>query len=417
MDRSITEIGDEQTYRPHLVRRTAKDELGARKSPTLRAPDVRANDDHALRGPGVMVGLNYRWELFCYYLSALSNNCLPNLIPPTMASSNSPHIFLTGVTGFVGGSVLTSLYMAHPDLHITALVRKESDAAQLQSAYPDLSITIGTVSSLSLLTSNAAAADFVIHMSGDNAPAVCAMIDGLASSSSTEQPLPRLISISGPRSLIDLSLPITGVADLDGKVWSDVADVHTILSLPKERMHAKTDQEIIRHSIAQGVGTMLLSPGQLWGRSSGLLKKESNSAMYYAAVKNRGRAFVIGDGSAAWSWVSIDDLGGAVLFLMEQATMSGDERRGQVGVNVEGYYFVQAGDVNLKERAEAVNKRLGLEEVESLSPEVAKTIHPFGHVMWGCGARFRADRMRQLGWRPKETDWRALMEEEGGERA
>jgi hypothetical protein len=37
--------------------------------------------------------------------------------------------------------------------------------------------------------------------------------------------------------------------------------------------------------------------------------------------------------------------------------------------------------------------------------------------MWGCGARFRADRLTSLGWRPKEVDWRVLMEEEGGGRA
>ena len=335
-----------------------------------------------------------------------------------MTSSTPPRLFLTGVTGFVGGSVLSSLYKAHPDIHITALVRKESDAEQLQSVYPNLLITIGSLSSLSLLTSNAAAVDFVIHMSGENIPAVCAMIDGLASSSSTSgRPLPQIISISGPRSLIDRSLPVTGIASPSSKVWSDVADAHTILSLPKERMHAEADQEIIRHSIAKGVGTMLLSPGQLWGQSRGLLKKESHSATYHAAVKRRGRAFVIGDGSAAWSWISIDDLGDAVVFLMEQSVLSGDERRGQVGVNKEGYYFVQAGDVSLMERAEAVNKRLGLGEVERVSVEVAAQIHPYGPLMWGCGARFRADKLRKLGWRPSEVDWRALMEEEGGARA
>ena len=333
-----------------------------------------------------------------------------------MASSKPPHVFLTGGTGFVGGSVLSALYRADPDTLVTALVRKEADAAKLQSAFPNLSTVIGTLSQLSLLASNAAAADFVIHMAGENVSATCAMIDGLASSP-TEHISPRIISISGSRSLLDLSLPITGTADPDGKIWSDVDDAHTILSFPKERIHAEADQEIIRHSIAKGVGTMLLSPGQQWGRSRSLSKKESYSATYYEAVKSRGRAFVIGDGSAMWSWTSIDDLGDAVAFLMEQAMGHGDEGRGQVGVNEEGYYFVQAGDVSLIDRAEAVSKRLGLGQVERISPELAKTIHPFGHIMWGCGARFRADRLRQLGWRPKKTDWRALMEEEGGERA
>ena len=334
-----------------------------------------------------------------------------------MTSSKHPRVLLTGVTGFVGGSVLASLYRVHPNIHITALVRKEHNAEQLQAAYPDLIIIIGSLSSLSLLTSTAAAVDFVIHMSGDNIPAVCAMIDGIASSCIGGKPLPRIISVSGPRSLIDRSLPVTGIEDPNSKIWSDVADAHTILSLPKERLHTEADQEIIRYSIAKGVGTMLLSPGQLWGRSRGLLKKESHAATYYAVAQSRRRAFVIGDGSATWSWISIDDLGDTVVFLMEQATMSGDERRAQVGVNQEGYYFVQAGDSSMMERAEAVSKRLGLGDVERVSVEVAAKIHPYGPLMWGCGARFRADRLRKLGWRPSELDWRALMEEEGGERA
>lgn len=81
-----------------------------------------------------------------------------------MTSSKPPHFFLTSVTGFVGGSVIASFDKAHPDIHITALVRRESDAAQLESAYPQLSLVIGSLSSLSLLTSNGAAADFVTHI-------------------------------------------------------------------------------------------------------------------------------------------------------------------------------------------------------------------------------------------------------------
>lgn len=333
-------------------------------------------------------------------------------IPPT-----SPCVFITGVTGFVGGTILSSLYKTHPNVRVKALIRKEEDAKELQAVYPNLSHIIGTLSSLSLLTSTAAAVDFVIHAGGDNVPAVCAMIDGLASSSTTGSALPRLISLTGPRSLIDPSFPITGKARTSSRPWSDVTDAHAILALSKERMHAGADQAIIVHSAAKGVGAMLISPGQLWGRGKGHLKKESNAAFYYASVKSRGRAFVIGDGSATWSWTSIGDLGDAVVFLMEQAIMSGNERSGQVGVNEEGYYFVQTGDLGMMERAKAVSERLGLGEVESVPVEVAAEIHPFGPIMWGCGERIRADRLTELGWSPKEVDWRVLMEEEGGERA
>ncbi|CAI6333472.1 unnamed protein product [Periconia digitata] len=326
-------------------------------------------------------------------------------------------VFLTGVTGFVGGTILSRLLNAHPNVHVKALIRKESVAQELQSVYPNLTPIIGELSSLSLLESTAAEADFVIHAGGDNVSAVCAMIDGLASRTTTGPPMPRLISLTGPRSLIDLTNPITGNLRADSRPWSDITDAHTILNVPEDRIHAGADQAIIAHSTAKGVGTILVSPGQLWGRGKGHLKKESNSAFYYATVKNRGRAFMIGEGTATWSWTSIGDLGDAVVFLMEQALKSGSENHGQIGVNRDGYYFVRTGDLSMIERATAVSDRLGLGNVESVSVDAAREIHPFGPIMWGCGERTRSDKLLELGWRPKETDWKALMEEEGGERA
>lgn len=326
-------------------------------------------------------------------------------------------VFLTGVTGFVGGTILSCLSQAHPSVCIKALIREERVAKELQSVYPNLTPIIGELSSLPLLVSTAAEVDFVIHAGGDNVSAVCAMIDGLASRTTTGLPMPRLISLTGPRSLIDFSEPITGNLRASSRVWSDITDAHTILNVPKDRMHAGADQAIVAHSTARGVGTMLISPGQLWGRGKGHIKKESNAALYYAKVKSRGRAFVIGEGTATWSWTSIGDLGDAVVFLMQQALMSGSERRGQVGVNRDGYYFVRTGELSMMERAKAASMRLGLGEVESISVDTAREIHPFGPIMWGCGERTRSDKLLQLGWRPKEADWKVLMEEGEGERA
>lgn len=325
-------------------------------------------------------------------------------------------IFLTGATGFIGGTILHSLHHSHPEIRIKALIRREEDAKSLQYVYPNLEPVIGTLSSLDLLTTTAKDVDFVINAARENIPAVHAMIDGLASSPIAGPPTPRLMSLSGTRSLIDPSLPVTGVGDPDSRPWSDIADAKTILNLPKGRPHAEADQSIIAHGIAKGVGVMLISPGQQWGRGKGHLKKESAAAAYYAAVKSRGRAFVIGDGSVAWSWSSTGDLGDAVTFLMKGALLS-EHEESQLGVNEEGYYFVQSGDVSMMERAEAVSKRIGLGAVESVPVEVAAEFHAFGPLMWGCGATFRADKLKALGWRPKETDWRPLMEEEGGERA
>lgn len=342
----------------------------------------------------------------------------PNLSQSTLPSHQ---IFLTGATGFVGGTILSCLSKAHPNLHIHALIRREEDAQELKSVYPNLKTIIGDLASLPLITRAAAEADFVIHAGGDNIAAISAMIDGLASNPITttknSSHLSRLISLTGPRSLIDFSKPISGALEPGTDPWSDLHDTHAILNVPKDRIHAGADQAVIAYSVAKGVGTMLVSPGQLWGQGKGHLKKASNSAFYYEAVKSRGRAFVIGDGTATWSWTSIGDLGDAIVFLLEQSLTTESKKRAELGVNENGYYFVRTGDLSMMERAEAVSKRLDLGAVETLSVSSAKEIHPFGPIMWGCGVRTRADRLAELGWKPKDTDWKALMEEDGGRRA
>lgn len=327
------------------------------------------------------------------------------------------HVLLTGATGFVGGTILSTLCKAHPEAHVKALVRREEDAKHLRSIHHNLEPVLGSLSDLELLRRTAASVDFVIHATKEDLAAVRALIDGLASTFSSGPPTPRLISISGIRSLIDRSLPVTGIASEDGRPWSDIQDISTILSLPKERIHAEADQSTMAHASASGVGAMIVGAPQLWGRGKGHVKTEGAAATaYYAAVRKRGRAFVIGDGSVAWSWSSIGDLGAAVVFLLERALLD-DGASHRVGVNEDGYYFVRSDEVKMIDRAKAVSKRLGLGEVESVAVEVTAELHPFGPLMWGCGVTTRPDRLTALGWIPKELDWEMLMEEAGGERA
>lgn len=328
-----------------------------------------------------------------------------------------PNIILIGATGFVGGTILSRLSSTHHHVHITCLIRREEAAAVLTSRYTNVMPLVEKDPSAAFLQAIAAKADLVINAGGDKVPAICALLDGLASHAASDSPHPRLISLTGPRSLIDLSQPITGNLRPGSRPWSDIDDAAAILSAPEDRIHAGADQAIVAHSISRGLGTILVSPGQLFGQGEGLFKIESNAATYYAASKARGRSFVIGDGTATWSWTSIRDLGDAVVFLAGIALGLEDGGKRRIGVNLEGYYFVQTGDLSMLERALAVSARLGIRGVDSISVEEATEIHPFGHVMWGCGERTRGDKLAELGWEPIQTDWTLLMEEKGGARA
>ena len=311
---------------------------------------------------------------------------------------------MTGPSGFVGGSILSAL-AAVENYEIIALVRKAADAEALGKAYSNITTVIGTLSDTDLVASNIAQVDFVVHVAGDNVQGVKTMIDAITKEG------PSLLCITGTRCLIDQTLPSDGT--LVDKVWSDVKDAETIITLPKTRIHAEADQAIIAHSIKKNRKVMLLSPGQLWGQGLGLLKKEGASAAYYKAVQAHGQAFVVGKGEAAWAWASTRDLQRAVVFLVGKA-LSGDSQ--DLGVNREGYYLLSTDQVTMMERAEAIRDRLHLDKVESVTPETAAKYHPFGALMWGSGARFKADKLKDLGWKPLDKDWRPLMMEKGGQR-
>ena len=50
-------------------------------------------------------------------------------------------------------------------------------------------------------------------------------------------------------------------------------------------------------------------------------------------------------------------------------------------------------------------------EIDKISVDEAKKLHPFAFVLWGGNARSRAERLRMLGWQPKEKSVWDLMEE------
>lgn len=113
----------------------------------------------------------------------------------------------------------------------------------------------------------------------------------------------------------------------------------------------------------------------------------------------------------------INNLSKAIIFLIEKVLIYREESCKLLGINIEGYYFVSAGDLSIIDRVRTISERLGLGDIKTVSVEAAKQIYPLGHIMWGCGERTRADKLAQLGWEPKDVDWKSLMEEEGGHRA
>jgi hypothetical protein len=110
-------------------------------------------------------------------MSAQPDTSLPKV-------SGSKTVFLTGATGYIGGTVLTKLLsLSTPPATITLLIRDEKKAqaiAQLKTNGTTLKPIIGSLQDLETLTKAAAEADIVINTAdADDLPAAKALIEGM----------------------------------------------------------------------------------------------------------------------------------------------------------------------------------------------------------------------------------------------
>lgn len=72
-------------------------------------------------------------------------------------------VFITGVTGYIGGDAFYSLQNSHRDLEFSALVRGEEKAQKIREKYPNVRIVVGALDDADKITAEAAWADIVIR--------------------------------------------------------------------------------------------------------------------------------------------------------------------------------------------------------------------------------------------------------------
>jgi uncharacterized protein YbjT (DUF2867 family) len=75
----------------------------------------------------------------------------------------APTIFITGITGYIGGQVLHDLTKKHPEYQIRGLVRTEEQQKKIAPKYPSVKTVIGDLDSADVLKAESAKADVVLR--------------------------------------------------------------------------------------------------------------------------------------------------------------------------------------------------------------------------------------------------------------
>ncbi|KAF2475454.1 NAD(P)-binding protein [Lindgomyces ingoldianus] len=322
----------------------------------------------------------------------------------------APKIFLTGATGYIGGSVLDAIVTSHPEYDITVLLR--SVPPSFSSRYPNVKIVKGHYDSFDIIADATSQASVVVHNgNSDHEPSLNAIITGLLRRSTPSF----LIHLSGTGIVSDFRNS-TYLGALNPKVWSDITDLDTIFSLPDNALHRNTEK-LIQAAVAQDgdrLKAAIMCPPDIYGEGRGPLRSKSVFVPWFVDESKKqdggGRTFYTGDGGNTRSWVHIDDLMMLYLKVVEAAVAGGTG----ADWGKEGYYFAGTQEVSQRDIAIAAGKilkKLGIiknEEpfhasLDQIDTMCAERNYPgIARYLFASNSRTEAERAKKLfGYKPK----------------
>jgi len=290
------------------------------------------------------------------------------------------NIFMTGASGYVGGSVAARLLAAGHRVKGLVRTRERADLLQARGIDP----VLGDLSDLALLTACARESDAVVSAANaDDRASVQALLAGLSGSNKT------LVHTSGSGVIADCA----GGAATD-KVYDDDTPVDP---MPLREARAKLNRDILAAS-HDGVRSVVIAPPMIYGTGLGLHVDSIQIPLMLKDALRAGRARFVGEGLNRWSNVHVADLADLYLLAVEQAPN---------GL----YCYAENGGNTMHEIASAMSRAHGLGPAQSLS--LAEAIKAFGETAaqysFGSNSRVRARKARAvLGWQPSG---RSLLDE------
>ncbi|KAI8980060.1 NAD-P-binding protein [Trametes punicea] len=330
-----------------------------------------------------------------------------------MASSNlKTKIFLTGATGYIGGSVLQRL-LQHPkasDFEFTALVRSPEKAEILKEKF-GVNAVVGNLGEVEKLTRLSEDADVVLSLAdADDLPSVQAFIQGLKSKHEKTGKRPILIHTSGTGVLTDHA---RGMYASD-KIYHD-SRVEEMESLPDTQLHRNVDLTVINADRNGWLYSYVVAPSTIYGLAHGPLFDSGVAHRHSAQIPNlikaslaRGRGGMAGEGKPIWNNVHVEDLAEFYSLLLDAALANPDGiPHGRTGI-----YVLENGEHAWYDISKAISRamvELGLaasdEPTSFTDEELARFFGSVdnGYQQVGQNSRGRGEQARALGWKPKYT--------------
>lgn len=286
------------------------------------------------------------------------------------------NIFITGASGYIGGSVAAALIKKGHK--VRGLTRSESVAEQLE-AY-GIDPVMGSLDDSELLMEQASKADAVINTANaDHLGAVEALIAGLKDTGKV------LIHTSGSSIIGD---------DARGDFCTDAVyseDTPLVVD-PRKQARRNIDLLVIEAS-KLNVRSSVIIPSLIYGNGTGINKSSIQIPFMVNNSIERGEVQIVGKGLNTWSNVHIDDLVDLYCLVLE-------------GAPAGSFYFAENGEASFLSIAEAISERLNINKINHLSPEVAIEKWGMARALFTFGSNSRVRSVhaqRDINWKPKHA--------------
>jgi nucleoside-diphosphate-sugar epimerase len=283
------------------------------------------------------------------------------------------NIFVTGASGYIGGSVAAALIAAGHAVSGLARSAQSAEALEARGIAP----VRGTLDDRDILAAAARAADVTVNAAhAGHRGAAEALLGALAGSGKT------LVHTSGSS--------IVGTR-AGGELVEGVFDEDTTFTPTPQRAERVAIDNAVRAAAQKGVRAIVICPSLIYGRGRGLKAESMQVPWLIALARKSGVAKHIGSGANRWSNVHIDDL------VRLYAAAIGHAPAG-------AFYFAENGESSMRELCEAISRMLGFggrTQTMTVAEAAAEWGEGAANDTMGANSRVRARRARaELGWTP-----------------
>ena len=283
------------------------------------------------------------------------------------------NIFITGATGYIGGSVATGLIdRGH---RVLGLVRSDQGADSVTSL--GIEPVRGSLHDNRTVSAACKLADVVINAADSDDPWVVATL--LQTLHGTGK---ALIHTSGSSLVGDRAN-----GEPSERIFTDRDSPRPVF----EKAGRQAIDEAVLAANGEGLRTLVFCATMIYGAGQGVNKHSVHLPMMINLARESGRPRHVGRGLNTWSNVHISDVVNAFAAGVENDAAS-------------GFFYLESGEVALGDLAAAIGQALGQDGAPAPidADEAVLRFNPEAAIFaLGSNSRVRGERTRDvLGWRP-----------------